>query len=487
MLKWLKRISLGLATIVIAVILGGVGFEQWSRWSVARDFPPSGQVIMIDGAAMHLHCSGTGSPTVVLEAGLDITGSLAWATVQPEISSLTRVCSYDRAGIYRSERRSEIPTARGISGRLHSLLEAASETPPYVLVGHSLGGPLIRVFADRYPQDVAGLVFVDASHPDQMQRFSAESVAAMDGPSPILLSTLAATGMLRLSDAPFPENMPAEARSIAKRFAPQSIPGVLSELETLETILAEAGESAGFGNLPLIVLAAGRLPDELPPGMTEELAADISTVWSELQAEHTTLSTNSEQRVIEDATHYIQFDNPDAVNRAIRDVVEIVRNSQPMDNAGENVLKDGGYFDCLPIDDFGLKGLRLSEPENSIRRLLGEPLSVETGWSEDDGGRHDVVTYEYEGLEVDAVRGDVDRIFTDSSITSTPSGIHVGQSLTEMVSIFGREPRGLDAAPTKIQIVTCPVNGEWLREDYATFEIDSNEVLISIEYAVNRP
>lgn len=151
------------------------------------------------------------------------------------------------------------------------------------------------------------------------------------------------------------------------------------------------------------------------------------------------------------------------------------------------VLIDGGWFDCLPLETFGLKGLRLSEPEASIVTLLGDPKSKTVGWSEDDGGRHDVVTYEYENFEVDAVRGVVDRIYTDSSDVSMPSGIHVGHNLDEMIEIFGLRPRGLKPAPTIFQIVTCPVDEEWVQEDYVIFEIDGNEKLTSIEYAVNRP
>ena len=112
---------------------------------------------------------------------------------------------------------------------------------------------------------------------------------------------------------------------------------------------------------------------------------------------------------------------------------------------------------------------------------------MSTGWSEDDGGRHDVVTYEYEGFEVDAVRGYVDRIYTESEHVSMPSGIHVGHSLDEMIEIFGRRPKGLQPAPTVFQIVTCPVDGEWVQEDYVTFRFDSDEKLISIDYAANRP
>ena len=105
------------------------------------------------------------------------------------------------------------------------------------------------------------------------------------------------------------------------KYFPQSVRGVLSEIAAMEEMLGEPYEAGSFGELPLIVLTAGKLPDELPPGMTPELTEEISNVRSELQIELTALSTSGEQRVIDDATHYIQYDNPDAVIAAIRDVV----------------------------------------------------------------------------------------------------------------------------------------------------------------------
>ena len=136
---------------------------------------------------------------------------------------------------------------------------------------------------------------------------------------------------------------------------------------------------------------------------------------------------------------------------------------------------------------FGLKDLRLSEPEETIREVLGEPDSISVGWGEDDGGRHDVVTYHYEGFQVDAVRGYVDRIYTASNNVSMPSGITPGQSMDQVVELLGRAPRGWTPVKSSFYIVTCPVDGKWLQEDYVTLEFDSEKVLISIEYATSRP
>ena len=321
MFKWIKRIALGAGVLAGVLVVFGIAFEQWSRWKVSREYPPIGQLFEVDGRYVHLYCSGTGAPTVVLQSGLDALGSLSWASVQPEIAKTNRVCSYDRAGILWSDGRDNLPSANQITERLHSLLGVASEKPPYVMVGHSLGGPLTMVFADRYRDEIEGIVLVDSAHPAQESRFSPELITAMGGPpSPLILKVMAATGLLRLLDSGSADGDPEEVQ-LALKYFPQSVRGVLSEIAAMEEMLGEPYEAGSFGELPLIVLTAGKLPDELPPGMTPELTEEISNVWSELQIELTALSTSGEQRVIDDATHYIQYDNPDAVIAAIRDVV----------------------------------------------------------------------------------------------------------------------------------------------------------------------
>ena len=154
---------------------------------------------------------------------------------------------------------------------------------------------------------------------------------------------------------------------------------------------------------------------------------------------------------------------------------------------GKHPLIDTGEFDCLPVSTFGLKGLRLWNPEGSIRSLLGKPKSVAVGWDEDDGGRYEVRTFHYDDIEVDAARGDIYRIYTDSRNVSTPSGIQIGDNMEEVIRILGRIPRSWTPAESEFYIVTCPVNDVWVYEDYVTFEFDSDKVLISIVYEVNIP
>lgn len=131
------------------------------------------ELVDVGGFRLHLNCSGTqtGAPTVVLDAGLNRAG-YDWILVQREVSKFARVCSYDRAGHGLSEIGPKPRTSRTIAQELHTLLHAAQIPGPYLLVGHSIGGINIRTYTALYPQDVMGLVLVDASHEDQIERFA---------------------------------------------------------------------------------------------------------------------------------------------------------------------------------------------------------------------------------------------------------------------------------------------------------------------------
>lgn len=321
MARWIRRVVLGATSLIVLVVCAGVAYEQWSRRSSAREFPPPGELIEYNGQRSHLHCTGEGSPTVILEAGHGMAGSLAWASVQPGIAAGSRVCSYDRAGILWSEPRDEPRDAVRITEELHGLLEVASESPPYVMVGHSLGGLLVRVFADRFPGEVAGVVFVDAAHPEQFDRYPAEvreflSEAESSLPSPHLFRLWAAIGAYRFRLDP-PQNA-------IQAFLPRTVPwGFLSERMAQDATAEQAAETGTLGDRPLVVLTAGVGPRY--PGVTDAALGEFYDTWLALQAELASLSTNSDQRVIEGASHNIHRDDPEAVIAAVHDVVDAVR------------------------------------------------------------------------------------------------------------------------------------------------------------------
>ena len=177
-----------------------------------------------------------------LESGLDDRGSWSWAGIQDELSQISRVCAYDRAGMLWSEPREGPRDAERIAGELHAILAAASEAPPYVMVGHSLGGLLVRVYDERYPGEALGFVFVDASHPEQERRFPAEVRELMKGaqsdPPWALQDLLLRTG-----------SSPASARPPGRRTGGAAFP------------------KASWGSLPRPTLSSSRRPAQARLGI----------------------------------------------------------------------------------------------------------------------------------------------------------------------------------------------------------------------------
>lgn len=150
-------------------------------------------------------------------------------------------------------------------------------------------------------------------------------------------------------------------------------------------------------------------------------------------------------------------------------------------------LVNAGDFDCIPLENFGLKGVRLWKPEESIKTLLGEPESISHSGSEDDGGYYDIAIYHYPGLVVEAIRQHVDRIIATSPAVSMSSGIRLGMSKADALAKFGRTPRSLSSDPKEIHLVSCPQNGEWIQEDYVTLDFNNAGILVGIRYEANRP
>jgi pimeloyl-ACP methyl ester carboxylesterase len=134
--------------------------------SLEPEFRFPGRLIDVGGHRLHVDCAGTGSPAVVFDAALGAS-SLSWSLVRPEVARLTRACAYDRAGFGWSDAGPLPRTAERIAGELRQALEGAGVPPPYVLVGHSFGALVIRIFAARHRTDTAGLVLVDPAHPEE--------------------------------------------------------------------------------------------------------------------------------------------------------------------------------------------------------------------------------------------------------------------------------------------------------------------------------
>lgn len=281
-------------------------------------------MVSVDGGEMHIRCDGTGSPTVVLEAGA--TGfSGTWAWVQANVARETRVCSYDRRGMGWSSETEEPRDGETIARELKELLDRAGEKGPYVMVGHSLGGVLIRVFQKKYPDSVSGMVFVDSSHPDQLERFPADFVnqfrdfvSMIDwAPSVARLGVLRATNLVGGSAAGLPEDDYNAAVAFGTSIRHLRTSG--RELAEWDKTMGQARVSPSLGEMPVTAISATIMPDA-PEG--------VVPINHEMHRELARLSSRGNHFVVDGSDHFnilMKEANAKAVAGEIITVVHAVR------------------------------------------------------------------------------------------------------------------------------------------------------------------
>ena len=215
-LTWLGRIML----LIIGLALVGYIYEPIAEAADAKAYPPPGQMVDVGGYRLHINCTGTGSPTVVIEAGLGDWSTSWGGVVQPEVAKTTRVCTYDRAGLGWSDASSLPSDAAQFAKELHTLLQNANVPGPYVMVGHSLGGLIVRVFAHDYASEVAGVVLVDSMNPKQVTESLSNKLALFSS----IEAAVARVGVGRLlvklpAIAP---SLPARWRSLLSALVPST-------------------------------------------------------------------------------------------------------------------------------------------------------------------------------------------------------------------------------------------------------------------------
>jgi len=330
--RWAKRIAVGLAALGAIALLSGASYEQLMRGRAREAQPMPGRLVDVGhGRRIQIDCRGDGSPTVVLEAGLDNFGSLSWATVHDSIATTTRVCAYSRAGVMWSDPSNAPFDLTAMARDLHGALAAAGESAPWVVVGHSIGGPYVMAFTHAYPSEVQGLVFVDASHPEQFERFRTIAGKSL-APPPGLVKTgaaLAWTGLVRLWPVgEAPASWPVEVRRVAPAFLPMSVRALAKETEAVPATLAAASTMRQLGDRPLVVLTAGQEQSQAElssMGLSREQGVRLGEARRSMHDDQATWTRRGRHELVSGASHYIQFDRPDVVVRAVREVVDLVR------------------------------------------------------------------------------------------------------------------------------------------------------------------
>jgi pimeloyl-ACP methyl ester carboxylesterase len=298
---------------------------------------PQRLVTIEPGRRLNMYCTGEGSPTVVFDSGLG-DGTRVWGLIQPVVAKRTRVCSYDRAGLGFSDSPTRPSTSANAIDDLHHLLRAAHIKPPYLLVGHSLGGMNVKLFAETYLSEVAGLVFVDPSHEDlgkgawaidpESQKTYAPYMAALQRCLEAKPEDFVAGSELVQNCGPFPTSRYSAAINaveLERGTRRGRLQTRISEQENVWFTSADQvrGAYRPLGAIPIIVLtheAFSRGPSE-----SQEQRDAKNKLWIDLHEQIAAMSTRGKRVTVDNTGHYIQLDQPQAVVDSILAVLRAAR------------------------------------------------------------------------------------------------------------------------------------------------------------------
>jgi pimeloyl-ACP methyl ester carboxylesterase len=305
MRRWTTRVLVGLCSLIVVTALTGAAYQSVATRRDLAVTPPPGQFVDVGGYKLHLWCTGNGAPAVILDTGLG-GSSAGWYFVQPDVARFTRVCSYDRAGMGYSDPGPSPRTARRIASELAKLLDRSGIGGPVVLVGASIAGFNVRVFASDHPALAAGLVLVDASH-----EADAHEVPRMARFVP-LLSTVGVFRLFGVSFGQRVESLPPSVRRYAQAtsFRAAGYQAAADEINHIRETVSEVRSSRRKLTIPVVVVTGARGADEN---------------WRQLQEDLTSLSERGCLMIARQSGHVVSVDQPEVVVDAIRRVVETAR------------------------------------------------------------------------------------------------------------------------------------------------------------------
>lgn len=330
--KWFRRLLVAVFVLILILLISGASYQELAVRQDATAYPPPGELIDIGGFSLHLYCKGQGSPTVIFEAGAGHS-SLYWLDIQDRIAETQQACVYDRAGHGWSDFSDASPGSETVARNLHLLLGNAGLAAPYLLVGHSSGGLYVREYANLYPDEVAGIVFVDSSHENQLRRIPPE-LAALVKPAPELelCRFLAPFGIMRMLgiaeslivNEPLPQDLHGAAVASLNRTG--FCNAFLNEQIAVFADSNQENPPASLGDIPIIVLVHGQRssdnPENLNPEIPLSVYEDNEDAWLAMQHDIAALSTDSELQIVEGAGHMIHVDQAEVVVDAILAMLE---------------------------------------------------------------------------------------------------------------------------------------------------------------------
>jgi pimeloyl-ACP methyl ester carboxylesterase len=301
----------GLTLILATVCISPIATAPQVATTAEKTPSPIGKLVDVGGYRVHLYCTGTGSPTVVI---LGAGYSFNWGLVQPEVAKLTQVCSYDHSGIGWSDTGPQDSCALR-TNEAHTALRNLGIKGPYVLVGHSLGGLVARIYTARYPDEVAGMVFAD-SVGSALKPLPPDAGVPSPVSSPNKQSSLLSAG--GIEDDPNFKNLSARDREL--------------HFWGLSQTRNETARRTNANIIPQCLAEADSIAEEHPHPLEDKPLVDVSTDMNRnpnylgVQATLLSLSQNSKEIIAARSGHYVMIDRPDAVIDAIGQVVRSLRN-----------------------------------------------------------------------------------------------------------------------------------------------------------------
>jgi pimeloyl-ACP methyl ester carboxylesterase len=331
--KFAERMVLSIFILVAATVAVSSAFNAAIMQIFRATHPPLGSFYQVHGYKMHLYCVGSGSPTIVMEAGWGVSSPvLGWGDFQPSLAQITKVCSYDRAGLGWSEPQPGPGDADHVASNLHELLGQAGVNGPIVLLSHSWGGIYVRDYMAHYPSNVQGLILLDSSTPYQQKRIEAVT-GPQDNSHMALIIRIArmafSAGIPRLMGMCKPvAGMEAHAgRVLGEDQCRSHFDALLNEYNNFNASSAETLHSGPFGALPILFVshdpATGAAPNEPPE------ARKLEPLYAQMQEELKQLSTHSLRIIAKGSGHEVHLDRKELVVNAVRDFIAQIRGTAP--------------------------------------------------------------------------------------------------------------------------------------------------------------
>lgn len=325
-IKW-SRILIILMSCLVFIIGSGFLYEFVAAQQAKRDYSPPGKLVDVGGFRLHVDKIGSGSPTILLEAG-SRESSLIWRDIPEKLAESATVIRYDRAGYAWSEKANTERTGDNIVQELHTALEKEGIHGPYILVGHSLGGMYSRLFAQKYKDEVEGLVLIDA-RPENYSKetdpiFEKEGFdsATAGIPSKSLIKLMKMSGGLRLFQNSFLAQMPENERKLFVNVEASSNFLDTAEEEDKQMVYVEnAIRNQNLNSIPVRIITHATPNDATAFGMSKESSQQLEQIWQAQQRDMLQLSTDSELIVAEKSGHMVMHDEPDLVIDVIKNLM----------------------------------------------------------------------------------------------------------------------------------------------------------------------